>query len=194
MRTIAIIIAACAAMLATPASAQSAGDILRTIDSLRYDGCSYASGAYEVACQANRASRVIDTFRSTGSRNQYETAARLERRISLIDALTRACQAGDRHSCQRVGNGVSSDRIVAARALMDACRNGDRFSCERAEAVLVGTDRSFSGATRATGIAREAAEPRNDSPRPTQARIGACIVDIDPATGMRTSGPYGCTR
>lgn len=202
MRTIALIAAALAALaIAQPASAQSAGDILRTIDSTRYDGCRHANGAYKATCQVRRAERVLDIFNPRNGRSNASTE--LNRQISQIQALQRACAAGDQHSCQRV-RGVSSQQITAARALMDACRNGDAFSCDRAEDVLMGTDRSYAGtptrnAQRVPVQARSQmqAQPARLSPTrlsPTQARIGNCIVDIDPQNGMRTSAPYGCTR
>tara|TARA_Y100001968_G_C19302006_1_gene689588 strand:- start:236 stop:1099 length:864 start_codon:yes stop_codon:yes gene_type:complete len=201
MRIFALIAAAVAAItFAAPAQAQSLGDILGVIDSTRYNNCNYSSGTYRATCQANRVSRVIDTIDRSNRNSRYEASERLDRQIRMINALQRACDAGDAHSCQRLGGRTDPNRITAARALMDACRNGDSFSCDRAQAVLTGNDRSYGAQ-----MVRQSSErgARGVSPRaqqqatrlsPTQARIGNCIVDIDPETGMRTSGPYGCSR
>jgi len=198
MRIITIIAAAVAAFtFSQPASAPSASDLLRVIDSTRYNRCASANGVYKATCQANRAGRVVDVFRTSSRQNQNEASSRIERRISLIQSLQRACDAGDAHSCQRVGGGLDDNRIKAARALMDACRKGDAYSCERAETVLVGTDGSYGAAP-----VRQAASRTRPTPSaqqapvlaPNQARIGNCLVDIDPETGGRTSGAYGCTR
>ena len=193
MRTIILIaMAAMASAFAQPASAQSAGDILRAVDSTRYNNCSYARGTYQATCQVRRAERVLEIFNPRNGRSQ--AASDLNRQIMQIQALQRACSAGDRHSCQRVG-GITTQQITAARALMDACRNGDSFSCDRARDVLVGTDRHYAAPRTRVSQERPVA-PRSQATRlsPTQARVGNCIVDIDPATGMPTSGPYGCTR
>ena len=194
MRFIALLAALTINLVAQPASAQSVGDILRTVDTARYNNCSYTSGAYEVLCQANRASRVLDTFRSSSRQNRNDASQRLEQRISLINALTRACEAGDQHSCQRVGQGVPQDRVTAARALMEACRLGDTFSCDRANAVLVGSDRNYSGQAtrRVSATPSQAAAPARSNGRTI--KMGNCLVDVDPATGMRTSGPYNCSQ
>ena len=194
MRTIILIaVAAMASAFAQPASAQSAGDILRAVDSTRYNNCSYARGTYQATCQVRRAERVLEIFNPRNGRSQ--AASDLNRQIMQIQALQRACSAGDRHSCQRVG-GITTQQITAARALMDACRNGDAFSCDRARDVLVGTDRHYGGTQARRTQASTAPRAQQQATRlsPTQARVGNCIVDIDPATGMRTSGPYGCTR
>lgn len=193
MRIIMLIAAAFAAIIfSTPVQAQSLGDILGVIDSTRYNSCQYADGVYKTTCEVGRVSRVVDTFRQNSRQNRYEAANRLEQKISLIDALQRACRAGDAHSCQRVGRGMDQNRITAARALMDACRNGDTFSCDRAEAVLVGTDQAYTSNRRST--ATQSSSPTAGRLSTTQARVGNCIVDINPETGMRTSGPYGCSR
>lgn len=193
MRTIILIaVATMAAAFAQPASAQSASDILRVIDSTRYNSCSYSRGAYQATCQVRRAERVLNILNPRNGRSQ--AASDLNRQIMQIQALQRACSAGDRHSCQRVG-GITTQQITAARALMDACRNGDTFSCDRARDVLVGTDRHYAGArTRVSQDRPATTRAQTTRLTPTQARVGNCIVDIDPATGMRTSGPYGCTR
>ena len=194
MRTIILIaVTAMASAFAQPASAQSAGDILRAVDSTRYNNCSYARGTYQATCQVRRAERVLEIFNPRNGRSQ--AASDLNRQIMQIQALQRACSAGDRHSCQRVG-GITTQQITAARALMDACRNGDAFSCDRARDVLVGTDRHYGGTQARRTQASTAPRAQQQATRlsPTQARVGNCIVDIDPATGMRTSGPYGCTR
>ena len=194
MRTIILIaVAAMASAFAQPASAQSAGDILRAVDSTRYNNCSYARGTYQATCQVRRAERVLEIFNPRNGRSQ--AASDLNRQIMQIQALQRACSAGDRHSCQRVG-GITTQQITAARALMDACRNGDAFSCDRARDVLVGTDRHYGRTQARRTQASTAPRAQQQATRlsPTQARVGNCIVDIDPATGMRTSGPYGCTR
>lgn len=195
MRIITLILAALAGLaFAQPAAAQSLGDILGAVDSTRYDSCRYASGTYKTTCQIRRADRIVDVFERGNQRGRNEAATRLERRIALVSALKRACDAGDQHSCRRAEAGVSNDQILAARALMDACRTGDAFSCDRAEAVLMGVDRNYRSApaqrTAAQASTRQQATPLSA----TQARIGNCIVDIDPETGMRTSGPYNCTR
>ena len=54
-----------AAAFAQPASAQSASDILRVIDSTRYNSCSYSRGAYQATCQVRRAERVLVKFWAT---------------------------------------------------------------------------------------------------------------------------------
>lgn len=201
MRIIALIAAAFAALtFNAPAQAQSLTDVLSVIDSTRYNNCNYSSGTYRATCQANRVSRVIDTIDRNNRNSRYETANRLERQIRMINALQRACDAGDAHSCRRLGGRMDPNRVTAARALMDACRNGDSFSCDRAQAVLTGNDRSYGtqmvrqSNERSTRAVSRRSQPQAARLSATQARIGNCIVDIDPETGMRTSGPYGCSR
>lgn len=194
MRAIHVILAAIAAVLiAQPAAGQSIGDILRTVDSTRYNGCRYSSGAYRASCEANRVVGIARTLGSGEQRARQETGDRIEKRIRMTEALQRACNAGDAHSCQRVGSaGIPGQRIAAARALMDACRAGDRFSCDRAEAVLAGTDRSYAGHPfQEPAVRRASLDATGQGGRrltANEARIGSCIVDIDPSTGMRMSG------
>ena len=211
------IVMACTSLLAMPASAQSAGEILSSVNGTRYDNCRYLDGVYRTTCQLERVTRVADTFRSSQRQSDYRQGDRLERQIAMFNALERACNAGDQHSCTRLGGGIDARRIEAARALMDACRNGDRFSCDRADNVLTGRDAAYASRRAAAPQAARPAPRQTDevpaydlpervtrdqvrtngSREPqrvswTQVLMGGCLVDIDPRTGARTSGFYDC--
>lgn len=204
------LIAACAAMISVPASAQSVGEILSTVGNLQYDNCRYYDGLARRTCQVERISRIANTVRGNSSQSGYQQTAEFERRVAMMSALERACNAGDQHSCTRIGGSVDQSRIEMARALMDACRNGDRFSCDRADTVLASASarqrvtptRHTTTPTPETRSAlpmrvtrnqvRQSSNAQPQRVSQTQVLFQGCLVDVDPQTEMRKSGPYDC--
>lgn len=140
MRLVYAIIALVAATvgLATPATAQSLGQILGTVTGLtntaRYSGCSYQSGIYAATCQIDRARQLGQQIEQARRSSRSNDDFRQVNRSIINDALVRACQAGDQDSCQR-SRQVSTSETTIANALMSACRSGDDRSCARARQI-----------------------------------------------------------
>lgn len=169
MRKLIIAIAAFAAsLIAVPASAQSLGDILGVVAGVSgggYEGRSpngfvtmgggygYNNGCYgsgtvsQIACRVEQVEQMRRQREYRRQQQAYEQRQQFDQRSRQIEALQRACKAGDQVSCQRSGG--SDERSMAiARALMDACQAGDRDSCRRAEGMMGGDRATYGRYTR----------------------------------------------
>jgi hypothetical protein len=129
------------ASISTPASAQSIDTIVGVINGVSafgYNSCSYVRGGIQKsACQANRISNVLLNARQVQDRARWNHSIEYDRKAFQLEALQKACRAGDSFSCQRTG-GMDDNQMVIARALISACRNGDRISCGRADSIMSG--------------------------------------------------------
>lgn len=141
MRNLKIIICALAATAAAPSSAnaQSLDQVIGVIGgaaSLGYNPCSYVSGdTAKVLCQVNRAARLAKDGQNVLGHRGTQKYWDGNDKANQLNALQRACRAGDRLSCERSG-GPSPESMEIARALLDACRAGDKFSCRRIDAIM----------------------------------------------------------
>lgn len=194
MRKIATILCTIFALV-VPAATQAQGitldrvlGVLGGATAYGYNSCSYVSGGLQSAsCQANRAITVVNTLRQSEQNARYRQQERFNRRTQQLNALQRACQAGDAESCARSG-GTDGRQMEVARALMDACTSGDRRSCQRAEAMM--DERNFaSRGYEPRYERRESAERRYEAPR---SATQTCRPVIDARTGYRIAGQYDC--
>lgn len=183
-----LIIALAATLVATfaptAASAQSLQDILGVVQAgtaYGYNSCSYVTGGVgKVACQANRAVTVANTLADIKRRRDYQRSDDFNKRTRQLEALQRACKAGDSQSCARSG-GASPQQMEVARALMDACTSGDRASCARAEGMM--DERNVSS---------YAYQDQPRSQRQQVAQRENCQPVIDSVTGYRIVGQFRC--
>ena len=198
MRKIVILLCSLAALLApTVASAQlldRALGLINGVSAYGYDSCSYVDGGLRsAACQINRATNVANTLRQSEQNARYRQQERFNRRTSQLQALQRACQAGDQESCSRSG-GTDGKQMEVARALMDACTAGDKRSCSRASAMM--DERNLDRSARYEAPRRDR-EPRyaqsGYEPAPVRsASTQTCRPVIDARTGYRIPGQLDC--
>lgn len=129
------------ASLSAPATAQSIDTIVgvtNVLTSFGYNSCSYVRGGVQkTACQANRVTNVLLNARQVQDRARWNHSVKYDRKAFQLEALQKACRAGDTYSCERTG-GMGENQMVIARALISACRNGDRISCNRADSIMSG--------------------------------------------------------
>lgn len=141
MRNLKVIIGAVAAICAGPvaANAQSLDQVLGVVSgasSLGYNSCAYVSGdTAKALCQINRAARLTKDTQDVFGRRSTQKYWDGNDKANQLNALQRACRAGDRLSCERSG-GPSPESMEIARALLDACRAGDKLSCRRIDAIM----------------------------------------------------------
>lgn len=220
MRKIVILLSTLFALM-VPAAASAQGinldrvlGVLGGVTAYGYDSCGYVNGGLQSAsCQANRAFNVVNTLRQNDQSARYRQQERFNRRTQQLNALQRACQAGDAESCARSG-GTDGKQMEVARALMDACTAGDRRSCDRAEAMM--SERNVAQRQYAPqGYAQRTypqqgyaqpqpyGQPTYVQPRshPQQAyptasapvtAMQVCRQAIDPRTGYRLPGQLVC--
>lgn len=101
-------------------------------------GCQGAGAVVQIICTVSQISQQDQLRRQQRIQQQQQIQREaLDQRTRQLDALARACQAGDAYSCQRTGGG-DPRTVQIARALMDACSAGDRDSCIRAEQMMGG--------------------------------------------------------
>lgn len=124
------------ALAASPAAADPANDLLeigRVIGVVPY-GCRYGSELYRASCLARIAERTVQ---ESNRRERSQAQANVERMIGIQNAstaLSKACDAGDRWSCNRAAqlrSQVNSRSVEVTKALGQACRSGDYASCRR---------------------------------------------------------------
>jgi hypothetical protein len=185
-----------ASIMPTTASAQlldQALGLLSAGTAYGYNSCSYVNrGLQSAACQANRAVNVVSTLRQTQMNVDYRRRQQFDRRTQQLDALQRACKAGDEQSCARSG-GADSNQMTVARALMDACTAGDRSSCGRAEALMDERNVSRGYAQQEQRYARPVQYAQNDrSYAPRDGGRTVCRAVIDQRTGYRIAGQLDC--
>lgn len=205
MRKIVLVLSAFVASLAAiPAQGQTLDRILGLVtgaSAYGYNSCSYVNGGFgQASCQANRALNVVSTVRQAEQNAQYRRREQFDRRTRQLDALQRACKAGDEQSCARSGGGDERQMNVA-RALMDACTAGDKSSCRRAEGMMDERNIASSYQPRQQYRAepREQTAYRDYQPREQVAysddrRMASqqCRQAIDPRTGYRIPGQLVC--
>ena len=203
MRKIALVISALVAAVlaaAVPTAAQAQGvnldrvlGVLGGATAYGYNSCSYVNGGLQQAsCQANRAVNVVNTLRQNEQAARYRQQERFQRRTQQLNALQRACQAGDAESCARSG-GTDGKQMEVARALMEACTAGDRRSCQRADAMM--DERNITASYREPRGYEQPAryEDRGYAPRRTGGYAQqTCRPVIDPRTGYRIAGQLDC--
>lgn len=141
MRNLTILLGACIATAAIPsaAHAQSLDQVLRTVTgtaTFGYDRCAYVrKGAAKTLCRVDQVSTMANRARvDRHVQNQRHWLERNDQNAQL-QALQRACKAGDRQSCARTG-GTSKEQMEIASALMAACRAGDDISCRRIDTIM----------------------------------------------------------
>lgn len=121
------------------ATAQSIQDIIGVAQigsQLGFNPCSFTNqGSQRTFCQINRAANVANVVSQMDQRRRYRRSQEFNERTRQLEALQRACRAGDEQSCDRSG-GNNPQQMQIARALMDACNAGDRNSCRRAEDMM----------------------------------------------------------
>lgn len=141
-----------ATLIATPASAQSLTDILGLVggEQRSSNGFILPNGGYsssncygtstlaKAACRVDQVQRIRRDAEYRRQQDGYRHRQQFDQRARQIEALQRACKAGDVQSCRRSG-GADERSMTIARALMDACQAGDRDSCRRSEAMLSST-------------------------------------------------------
>jgi len=147
------IVAIVTCTVAVPASAQSLGQILGSIgggEQRSPNGFIVAGGGYygsttcygngalsQVACRLQQLEQMKRDREYQRQVRAQEQRQQFDQRARQIEALQRACQAGDSYSCQRSG-GSDPRSMSIARALMDACQAGDQDSCQRSRQMLDG--------------------------------------------------------
>jgi hypothetical protein len=199
MRHLALILSAFAATLVAavapmPAQAQSRTlervlGLVTGASAYGYNSCSYVNGGIQnVSCQANRALNVVNTLRQSEQNANYRQREQFDRRTRQLDALQRACKAGDEQSCARSG-GTDERQMTVARALMDACSAGDKASCRRAESMM--DERNMASSYQSRPQYRD--EPREQvAYRDNRVAQQQCRPAIDPRTGYRIAGQLDC--
>jgi hypothetical protein len=180
-----------AAIMPTTASAQTLDRILGVVSAgtaFGWNSCSYVQGGLQsAACQANRAVNAVNTLRQSQLNNDWRRSQRYQQRAQQLDAMQRACRAGDQESCARSG-GTDPRTMEIARALNDACHAGDRRSCRRADKIM--DERNTSIAYRDDrGYAQDRPAFRRDE---YASRGQECRPAIDPRTGYRIAGQLVC--
>lgn len=189
---IAAIVAFFTISIAPAASAQNLGGILNAVSGSRYNSCGYLSGGYQTLCQVERVTRITDDLRRSSDRQNSRKREKFEQQARAIQALQRACKAGDQVSCDRLG-GIDPRNIEIGRALMEACQAGDDYSCNRATAVMTNKERGYN--PQVANSYRPSAPASNNAARPSGTRpmqIGSCTVDVSNQTGYRVGAPYNC--
>lgn len=109
------IAAAVASLVSAPASASGLTDLLglsqrgtNTINSIRYNGCSYSPGLLKTVCQAQLALRIAndaDQANRAYQRSRRDRATSIDMREARPDVtirLSQLCQAGDDVACSSV--------------------------------------------------------------------------------------------
>jgi hypothetical protein len=181
-----------AALLPTTASAQildRALGILSAGTAYGYNSCSYVGGGVQsAACQANRAFTALNSVRQGDFNTDYRRQQKFHKRTQQLDALQRACQAGDRESCSRSG-GSDPQQMTIARALNDACIAGDKSSCRRAESIM--DERNIARDDRQVRY-EQPLRRRQDAPRYDRVASQDCSPVIDARTGYRIIGQMVC--
>lgn len=184
------------AAIPATASAQSLDQILGVVQAgtaYGWNSCSYVNGGLQSAlCQTNRAVNVANTLRQVQQNSDWRRQQRFQQRSQQLDALQRACRAGDEQSCARSG-GTDPQQMQIARALNDACIAGDKASCRRAEAIM--SERNVSTAYRDDrGYDERRYEDARAPRQRTYAAAGqqVCRPVIDPRTGYRVAGQLVC--
>lgn len=204
----AMLVAVTLAVVPSAVSAQTLDRILGLVTGATaygYNSCSYVNGGLQSAsCQANRALNVVSTIRQSERNAQSRQREQFDRRARQLEALQRACKAGDDQSCARSGGG-DGNQMQVARALMDACTAGDRSSCQRANAMM--DERNVSRSAyqhpqrqyqpqsqyqpRYQAPAQYQQQPSYDRPYQT-ASTQTCRAAIDARTGYRIPGQLVC--
>lgn len=93
--------------------------------------------AIQASCYVNHANQLNAQREFRRQRQIEQENRRREQEIRRANALQRACDLGDRLSCESVqriqGRGLprTEQQIKLDRALAEACRAGDRASCSR---------------------------------------------------------------
>lgn len=128
--------------LSVPASAQLGGIIGilnggRDIGSTVTYGCS-GQGLSQIGCQLQRANSIgqqveyqRQSMRQRRQANEQRRQAEVQRERRIDQALARACQAGDRASCDRARPVADPRQDDLRQALLEACDAGDDLSCDR---------------------------------------------------------------
>lgn len=158
-KLLAAIVLAVTSLTAVPASAQSLGNILGMLgggETRSANGFIVPNGGYlggyncygsgtvaQVACRVQQVEQIRRDREYRRQQDAYRQREQFDQRARQLDALQRACQAGDGYSCQRTGGGDQRSMSIA-RALMDACQAGDRESCARAQDIMDGGRRGYA--------------------------------------------------
>lgn len=187
MRKMLFALMACLVAIVSPstAQAQSLEDVLGAVSvgtQLGFNPCSFTRGSSRTFCQVNRAANVANTLVQIDQNRRFRRNNELNRRTQQLDALQRACQAGDEESCMRSGGG-SQQQMQIARALIDACNAGDRASCRRARDMM--DERNISRNNSAPYLPTDRIDDRQNS----AGRPASCL----PQDGYMVDGQFFCS-
>lgn len=174
------------------ASAQTLDRILGLVSAgtaYGYNSCSYVQGGLQSAsCQANRAVNVVSILRQTQQNADWRRQQKFQQRSQQIDALQRACRAGDEESCARSG-GTDPRQMQVARALNEACIAGDRASCSRAASIM--DERNVARYDRQDRY-EQPVSGRQDVRSYDRIAQQTCRPVVDARTGYRIAGQLVC--